>query len=1417
MCNHRTISRANALPLRVDTGSHTSHRLQASRNNELTDGTNPLLDRLRRPQIGNTGSAQHTSHHHAHTLSHITNLIPRLEDLGSGSDPEHYHYLTSLINALGRGGPAGLLPALHGRHHHHGAIQFRLGGPSGSGPGEFMEIQIRPQTGSQFPFAPAQQGPSRTSHSVMAESHPALTAERWQEEARLIFGSTYPEKALRVVNSILRLLVPPAIEAEAARKKKAAEDIKRRQEELMRLEAESKERAEQEKKEREEREERERAEAEAAASERRANEQTEIDETDANSMEGVEGVTDQSATTTTTATDERPSATSERVHTNIRGQRLDITDLGIDSDYLEALPEEMREEVIMQQFADHRSQAAAAGNEPTTYDNEFLEALPPDIREEILQQERQDRRRREREEQRRRAAASAGQQPQAEEMDPASFMASLDPTLRQQVLAEADDDMLASLPPDLAAEARALGGHHRRRAIDPTRLMADIDHMTGLGSGRGRQEGTGDGRSTRRPIVQMLDKSGIVTLLRLMFIPVQGNAQQTLNAILRNVSGNHQTRSEIVSGLLMVLQEGSVDQAAVERSFHNITNRAKQLPSNKTPVKKTASSDVSLHSDASPRLVIGNCLASLIFLTQSIAHIPKFFLTEHEVGNSSKKTPKGKGKAKDTRASRIPLNALLSLLGRDVVIDNSQLIEQLAGLLQNVTQPLPALLKKDKEAATESAAATNGKERDDSRPNVGATASASAASASVVSTSLNDNGDVPQTLELDNAIPPVEVSAAGVATTETNPPSAEAKKPFIAPEIPEENLRLIINILTARDCGGKTFRDTLSTINNLSSIPDARQAFGKELAARARDLGRLIASDLAQLMKDFRGAGDEMEAQNMALAKFSPTESNQSKLNRVLTALDYLFDAKVVEGKDSANKLSNGLLESGNDLLTSLHEDPTFTRVWNELSGTLSAAHEVLAKGQQSDKTYLNVATILLPLIESLMVVCKRLDLKDARSTNVSQKASAPSTPSPEPTMKMIFFNFTNKHRKILNDLVRSNPKLMSGSFSVLVKNSSVLEFDNKRNYFNRRLHHRTMDMRHYPHPTLQLSVRRNLVFTDSYRSLYFKKPEEMKYGKLNIRFHNEEGVDAGGVTREWFQVLSRQMFDPSYALFNPVASDRTTFHPNPQSAINDSHLNYFHFIGRIIGKALYENRVLDCHFSRAVYKRILGKAVSLKDMETIDLDYSKSLQWMLDNDITDIITESFSVTSDYFGVTEVIDLIENGRNIAVTEENKHEYVRLVIDYKLTGSVKDQLESFLHGFHDIVPAELIAIFDEGELELLISGMPEIDIFDWKNNTDYQNYNANSPQIQWFWRALRSFDKEERAKFLQFVTGTGKVPLNGFKELEGMNGVTRFSIHKDYGSKDRLPSSHTCFNRKFRPAGLHAALTNTSLRIGPARI
>lgn len=229
-------------------------------------------------------------------------------------------------------------------------------------------------------------------------------------------------------------------------------------------------------------------------------------------------------------------------------------------------------------------------------------------------------------------------------------------------------------------------------------------------------------------------------------------------------------------------------------------------------------------------------------------------------------------------------------------------------------------------------------------------------------------------------------------------------------------------------------------------------------------------------------------------------------------------------------------------------------------------------------------------------------------------------------------------------------------------------------------------------------------------------------------------------------------------------------------------------------------NQLLECYFTRSFYKHILGVHIKYKDMESEDYAFYQGLVFLLENSVEALGYElTFSAEIQEFGITTVRDLIEKGRDTPVTEENKHEYVKLVCQMKMTGAIRQQINAFLDGFYDIIPKRLISIFNEQELELLISGLPTIDIDDLKSNTEYHKYQVNSLQIQWFWRALRSFDHANRAKFLQFVTGTSKVPLQGFANLEGMNGIQRFQIHRDERSTDRLPSAHTCFNQLDLPA------------------
>ena len=98
------------------------------------------------------------------------------------------------------------------------------------------------------------------------------------------------------------------------------------------------------------------------------------------------------------------------------------------------------------------------------------------------------------------------------------------------------------------------------------------------------------------------------------------------------------------------------------------------------------------------------------------------------------------------------------------------------------------------------------------------------------------------------------------------------------------------------------------------------------------------------------------------------------------------------------------------------------------------------------------------------------------------------------------------------------------------------------------------------------------------------------------------------------------------------------------------------------------------------------------------------------------------------FGLNEVRDLIPNGRNISVTDENKRDYVKLVCQMKMTGAIRKQIDSFLEGFYEVIPKRLISIFNEQELELLISGLPTIDLDDLKANTEYHKYKENSLQV-----------------------------------------------------------------------------------------
>ncbi|KAI9278407.1 hypothetical protein BDA99DRAFT_492079 [Phascolomyces articulosus] len=324
------------------------------------------------------------------------------------------------------------------------------------------------------------------------------------------------------------------------------------------------------------------------------------------------------------------------------------------------------------------------------------------------------------------------------------------------------------------------------------------------------------------------------------------------------------------------------------------------------------------------------------------------------------------------------------------------------------------------------------------------------------------------------------------------------------------------------------------------------------------------------------------------------------------------------------------------------------------------------------------------------------------------------------------------------------------------------------------------------------IKVRREHIFEDAYAEIMRQAPADLRK-RLMIKFDGEDGLDYGGLSREFFFLLSHEMFNPFYCLFEYSAHDNYTLQINPHSAVNPEHLNYFRFIGRVVGLAIFHRRFLDAFFIVSFYKMILNKKVTVADMESVDADFHRSLQWILDNDITDVLELTFSTDDDQFGEVVTVDLKPGGRDIEVTEENKREYVNLVTEWRISKRVEEQFKAFKEGFNQLIPQDLVNVFDERELELLIGGIAEIDVDDWKKHTDYRGYTEQDDVIQWFWKCVRSWDSEKKSRLLQFTTGTSRIPVNGFKDLQGSDGPRRFTIEKA-GEVSQLPKAHTCFNR-----------------------
>jgi hypothetical protein len=364
-----------------------------------------------------------------------------------------------------------------------------------------------------------------------------------------------------------------------------------------------------------------------------------------------------------------------------------------------------------------------------------------------------------------------------------------------------------------------------------------------------------------------------------------------------------------------------------------------------------------------------------------------------------------------------------------------------------------------------------------------------------------------------------------------------------------------------------------------------------------------------------------------------------------------------------------------------------------------------------------------------------------------------------------------------------------------------------------------------------QIRVRRSRLLQDSIEAILAIPSTEMNR-IFRYEFLGEAGLDAGGLTKEWFHLIALELFHPDFGLFLVSNTNQMCLQINPTAAVSVIHgevdtERFFLFTGRFLARALLDQQLLpSSHFIASFYKQLMGFPLCFHDMEAIDHTVYRSLLNLLTIEDLQSLALDHTITENILGTQTTTELIPNGAEVPVTRENLLSYLQCQWKYRLFESIKAPLHAILRGFYEVMSEPLLAVLSPQELELLLHGLPTIDLADWKAHTEYtgafssasseggelpsssSTRSARRPSVgsssapppaphevcEWFWEIVESFSEEYRAKLLQFSTGTSGVPSLGFGSLTGSDGTPKsFCLHGD-PTLEIFPRSHTCFNR-----------------------
>ncbi|XP_017023158.1 probable E3 ubiquitin-protein ligase HERC4 isoform X2 [Drosophila kikkawai] len=316
------------------------------------------------------------------------------------------------------------------------------------------------------------------------------------------------------------------------------------------------------------------------------------------------------------------------------------------------------------------------------------------------------------------------------------------------------------------------------------------------------------------------------------------------------------------------------------------------------------------------------------------------------------------------------------------------------------------------------------------------------------------------------------------------------------------------------------------------------------------------------------------------------------------------------------------------------------------------------------------------------------------------------------------------------------------------------------------------------------LNVTRENLVQDSLRELQRYSQSDLKK-PLKIKFHGEEAEDAGGVRKEFFMLLLKDLLDPKYGMFKEFEESRLLWFAD----LTFETENMYFLIGVLCGLAIYNFTIINLPFPLALFKKLLGKPVDLSDLRQLSPPEANSMQSLLDykgEDFKEVFDLTFEISRDVFGESETKCLKPDGSDIAVTLENRQEFVDLYVDFVFNKSVELHYNAFHKGFLKVCSGRVINIFQPEELMAVVVGNEEYDWQALEDNCEYkEGYNSGDDTIKWFWEIIHDLSEAEKKSFLLYLTGSDRIPIQGMKAL-------KLTIQPT--SDERfLPVAHTCFN------------------------